>query len=270
MGVLRISVATMTIGVAMLTSFDAVASEPAEPIGPPGEANNADIRETIPNVAYAYSARGARERTLGAQTYGVGMVANGQRGTLGGGVTVWGSPIDRLTLIGDAHRNLYGDFSPSAAVVVRLFGSNDGWSLGALGKFKVDGFAGGPERDEVESEIESGILLSYARAGWHLDANVIGGVGTGDEGEVDAEGRLRFGHDVGQWLRLGIDGQTRLRVAGPRTLPNGRTWDFAGGAQALLGSRVFFGALTVGPTTTGTLTETLGWHAVVSLGGSTW
>jgi hypothetical protein len=233
------------------------------------EVSTPDIRETIPNVAYAYSALGARERTLGAQTYGVGLVARGQRGTLGGGVSVWGSPIDRLTLIGDAQRNLYGDFSPSFAVVGRLLGSNDGWSFGALGKFKIDGFAGGPERDEVESEIESGVLLSYSQAGWHLDANLIGGVGTGDEGEVDAEGRLRFGRDVGRWFRLGVDGQARMRVSGPRTLPNGRPWDFASGAQALVGSRVVFGALTAGPTTTGTLTDALGWHAVLSLGGST-
>jgi hypothetical protein len=260
--------------VACSVTFASLGARAADPIVSDQENASAerDIRQTIPNVAYAYTAHGARARTLGAQAYGVGLAASGQRGTLGGGVSVWGSPIDRVTLIGDGQRNLFGDFSPSAAIVGRLLGSNvgeDGWSLGALGKFKVDGFAGGPARDEVESEIESGLLLSYARASWHLDANAIAGVGTGDEGEVDTEGRLRFGRDVGSLLRLGVDGQARLRVAGPRTLPNGRTWDFAAGAQALLGSRLFFGALTVGPTTTGTLTDAVGWHCLMSIGGST-
>jgi hypothetical protein len=252
-------------------SFASLSARAAEPIAEDEASTSAerDIRQTIPNVAYAYSAHGARARTLGAQAYGVGLTAAGQRGTLGGGVSLWGSPIDRVTLIGDGQRNLFGDFSPSFAIVGRLLGADDGWSLGALGKFKVDGFAGGPQRDEVESEIESGLLLSYAHAAWHLDANAIGGVGTGDEGEVDAEGRLRFGRDVGSLLRLGVDGQARLRVAGPRTLPNGRTWDFAAGAQALVGSRLFFGALTLGPTTTGTLTDAVGWHALLSIGGST-
>jgi hypothetical protein len=68
---------------------------------------------------------------------------------------VWGSPIDRLTLIGAAPRDMFGNFAPSAAAMVRLLGTpNDGFVLSALGKFKVEGFATGPN-NEMESEIEA-------------------------------------------------------------------------------------------------------------------
>jgi len=86
------------------------------------------------------------------------------------------SPVHRLTIIVDGQRNLAQTFSPSAAGMFRLLGTGtDDVTIAALGKFKVDGFAGGPSHDEVESEIELGALLSYATAGWHLDLNAIGG-----------------------------------------------------------------------------------------------
>jgi hypothetical protein len=222
-----------------------------------------------PTVAYAYTAHGASAGTMGAQTYGLGLAGRGDgRGAIvGGGVTVWGAPIDRLTLVGDASRDAFGEFAPSAAAIVRVLGRpGDGFSLGVLGKFKVDGFAVGPNK-EMESEIESGLLLSYARSGWHGDLNAIGGVGTGDDGEVDAEARLRLGKDLGDIARIGVDGQMRYRVHGDNALVGGRTWDFAGGPQVMVVRGPFFAALTGGPATMGVY-HGVGLTGVVTLGGS--
>lgn len=229
-----------------------------------------NVKNEVPILVYAYQAYGVSKGTVGAQAYGLGLGASGQKGILGGGVTVWGSPMERLTLVGDAQRNVLGNFAPSAAIVFRLLGTpGDGWSLGALGKFKVDGFTGGPTKDEMESEIELGLLTSYVRSGWHLDMNAIAGRGTGDDGETDAEGRLRFGKDVTQLVRVGIDGQARVRLAGPKYLPNGQIWDFAAGPQIMIGSKAFFGALTGGPATMGLLSPNLGWTVVATVGGAT-
>ena len=227
-----------------------------------------EVRNEIPIVAYAYSANGASAGTVGVQAYGLSLSGSGQRTVLGGGGTVWGSPIDRVTLIGDGSRDLFGNFAPSAAVAVRLLGTpNDGFTLAALGKFKVEGFATGPN-GEMESEIESGFLLSYAKYGWHMDLNGITGFGTGDDGEIDTEGRLRLGHDLGSLVRLGIDGQARYLVAGVNKLPGSRNGDFAAGPQLLIGSRNFFGSLTSGPATMG-VTNNVGFTTFVSIGGAT-
>lgn len=250
----------------------AAPATPAEPSAPAPAvvAAEPDVRTAVPNTAYTYTAYGAYAKTLGAQAYGSGLGASGQRGIIGGGITVWGSPIDRLTIIGDGQRSPFGDFAPSLAVVVRIVGKpGKGWSFGGLGKFKIEGFAAGPKKDEIESEVEIGALLSYSDDAWHFDANTIGGMGTGDDGEVDVEGRLRLGRDIGKLLRLGVDGQARVRLAGPKYLPNGRIWDFSAGPQALLGSRHFFGSLTGGPTTTGLLSDHVGWNVLLALGGTT-
>ncbi len=250
-----------------------------EGVSPPGQTERVmsdserrstpkDVRSDIPVLAYTYTAYGASAGSIGVQANGLGRVAPGQRALAGGGATMWGSPIDRLTLIGDGARDLFGNFAPSAAVVVRVAGkAGDGWSLGALGKFKIEGFGTGPN-GETESEIESGVLVSYARAAWHLDANAIGGMGTGDSGEVDVEGRLRLGRDLGHLARIGLDGQMRVRATGDKPLPGGRKWDFAGGPQLLVGSGHFFGALTAGPATMGVV-DNIGWTAIASLGGTT-
>jgi hypothetical protein len=150
----------------------------------------------------------------------------------------------------------------------RIAGSAHGWPLAGLGKFKVDGFASGPSKDEIESEIEIGALVSFSGSRWHLDANAIAGRGTGDDGETDAEARLRFGRDLGDLFRLSVDSQMRMRVGGPRYLQNGKTWDFAGGPQLSLGSGHFYGALTAGPATMGMLSDSLGFSSLLCLGGT--
>ena len=236
-----------------------------------------DVRSEIPNLAYAYTAHGATAKSMGAMGYGLGVGAAGQKGIIGGGVTVWGSPIDRLTLTGDAQRNVFGNFSPSFAAIVRLLGKSDeGWSLGALGKFKIEGFGrpGGigtrpANPDEIESELETGLLLSYGRDGYHADLNTIAGYGLGDDGEIDAEGRLRLGYDVTRALRVGMDGQARVRANGPQYLPNGKIWHFAVGPQVIAGSKSFFGSLTGGPATMGLISNNVGWNVIASVGGTT-
>jgi hypothetical protein len=239
----------------------AAATEPAVPVDPRG---------AIPLVAYTYSAFGVPGRSVGAAAYALSLSAAGQNAVVGGGGSVWWAPVERLTLIGDAQRNVYGNFSPSLGLVARLAGSRaDGWSLSGIGKFKIDGFASGPDQDEIESEVEVGALVSFAQFGWFIDANAILGRGTGDDGEVDAEGRLRFGRDIGESLRLGFDGQVRDRLAGPRYLPNGRTWDFAAGAQAVVTVGNFFGSVTVGPATAGLLSSKIGLTALASVGAVT-
>ena len=226
-----------------------------------------DVKGEIPNAAYAYSAYGATAGKVGVQAYGMGLGGRAQRATLGGGGAVWGSPIDRLTLVADGSRDATGNFAPSAAAIVRLLGNaNDGFSLGVLGKFKVEGFGTGPG-GETESEIEGGLLLSYAKYGWHMDLNAITGFGTGDDGEIDAEGRLRANHDVGRFVRVGIDGQARYRLAGDTRLPGNRAGDFVAGPQVLVGSSTFFGSLTGGVATMGVVNQ-VGWTSIVAIGGA--
>jgi len=229
-----------------------------------------DTRSDVPIAAFTYTASSAPERSMDAQSYALTLLAAGQRGTLGGGVTVWGAPFTRLTLVADAQRNAWGNFSPSAAVIVNVLGdAREGWSLGALGKFKIDGFASGPHKDEIESEVELGALVSFNHFVWHLDVNAIAGKGTGDDGETDTEARLRLGYDLGQYARLGLDGQTRVRVGGPKYLPNGRIWDFAAGPQFFLGTQRFFGVLSAGPATTGVIGSNVAFLSVLSIGGTT-
>jgi hypothetical protein len=237
-----------------------------------GSQNATEHREApheTPIFAYTYSAQQVAAKSIGVQAYGLGLVAPGQDRVLGGGGAVWGSPFDRLTVIADGQRSLSREFSPSVAAIVRIYGEGrEGFSLGALGKFKVEGFAGGPSHDEIESEMEVGALASYRGFGWYLDANLIAGRGLGDDGETDAEGRLRVGRELGSAFRVGFDGQIRSRVAGPRYLPNGRTWDFAAGPQLVAFVDRFYGSLTAGPTTMGLLSTDIGWSAMFSVGGA--
>jgi hypothetical protein len=256
----------------LLASSVAIAQDRADGVSAAEREERAerDVRAELPIAAFAYAAQGAPSGKTGAQGFGLGLMAPEQRTTLGGGVSVWGAPLERLTIIGDAQRNVYGNFSPSAAVVVPLLGERrHGWSLGGLGKFKIDGFASGPHRDEVESELELGALISLSESGFHFDLNLIAGRGLGDDGETDTETRLRFGRKLGALFWLGVDGQARLRVSGPRSLPNGRSWDFAAGPQFLVGSAGFFAVLSAGPATMGLLSNNLGFTSTLGIGGTT-
>jgi hypothetical protein len=228
------------------------------------------LRNEVPIFAYAYKASSVSYMTLGVRAYSQGLIGSGQDAVGGGGATVWGSPVKRLTLLVDAQRSITRNFSPSAAAVVHLLGDGrEGLSLGALGKYKVDGFAGGPHGDEIESELELGALVSFASGPWQVDTNVIAGRGLGDDGETDAEGRLRMGYDLGAYVRFGFDGQIRQRLAGPRYLTNGRTWDVAAGPQLIVQRGSLFGALTTGPSTVGMLNENIGFFGTLAVGATT-
>jgi hypothetical protein len=239
-----------------------------------GAAGARDVRGAVPIVAYSYSAFGVPAGTVGGQAYGLALLGSGQASAGGGGGMVWGSPVERLTLIGDAALDPTGRFAPSAAALVRVFGDPQrGWSFGALGRVERAGFGLEPTRtrdspDELEPELDTGVLLSYAEYGWHADVNAIAGYGTGDDADVDGEGRLRLARDLGRWVRLGVDGQARARLTGPKTLLGGRTWDFAGGLQLLVGTGHVFGAMTTGPTTMN-LPHGVGVSSVLSVGAST-
>jgi hypothetical protein len=245
------------------------ASDESAGAAPATTSDETSGRRESPIAAFAYAAQGSAAKSIGVQAYGLGLVAPGQDRVLGGGGAIWGSPARRLTLVVDGQRNLSRDFSPSAAAILHFYGDRaEGLSLGALGKFKIDGFAGGPDRDEIESEVELGALVSYRHASWYVDANAIAGRGMGDDGEMDAEGRLRFGSSLGSYARLGFDGQVRARVAGPRLLPNGRTWDFAAGPQAIFAMDRWYGSVTAGPATTGLVSSSVGWLAMLSVGAA--
>ena len=237
-----------------------------------------DARNQVPILAYAYSAGGVDGPSFGAQGHGAMIAGEKQAASAGGGVTVFGSPIDRLTLIGDLPRDAAsGHFAPSVTVIGRPYGENArGFAFGLLGKYKVEGFGveaetTGPEGEdefEFEHEIEGGLLVGYAGDGWHVDLDAITGVGVKEGGEVDVEGRVRVGCDLGDYVRLGLDGQVRGRAHGAETLPGGRTWDFAAGPQVLVGVANFFGSFTAGPVTLG-VAEGVGFSAMATAGGTT-
>jgi hypothetical protein len=164
---------------------------------------------------------------------------------------------------------VYGEFAPSLGATFRLYGTRGkGLELGALGRYKIDGFGRGPDGDEVEGELETGFLIGYHEGRYHLQANTILGVGTGDDGEIDVEARARLGRDLGKYVRVGIDGQSRIRVGGPRLLSNGRSWDWVVGPQVFIGHENFFAAFTAGPSTVGTTTKNIGAVAILSIGGT--
>ncbi len=257
------------LALATLSAPPVSAASPREDSARDATSVHRDVRGEVPIFAYTYAARGAPARSVGAQGYGLGLAATGQDVVLGGGAMIWWAPIERLTLTLDAPRNAWGRFSPSAAGAFRVLGGRDPVALALLGKFKVEGFAEGPDHDEVESEVEVGALFGFARSGWHLDANAIAGFGTGEEGEKDVEARLRLARDLGRLVALGVDGQARLRVGGPRTLPNGRTWDAAAGTQVVVGTSGLFGSFTAGPATQGLVSTSVGMLAMLAVGGTT-
>jgi hypothetical protein len=230
-------------------------------------AGHGDPRSSVPLGTFTLAAFGARPGSFGLRAYGLGRSSPGHRPIAGGGLSAWWSPIDRVTLLGDGTRDAAGQLTPSGAIVVRILGERaEGWSVGGVGKMKLQGF-GAEAAKEVEGELEMGLLGSYAARGWHLDVNAIGGAGLGDDGDADAEGRLRVAHDLGGSVRLGVDSQARFRVAGDKRLPGDRVWDFSAGPEAFFGFGQLFGSLFTGATTLGA--ARVGWSSIVTVGGLT-
>lgn len=247
------------------TSLDAVAQEADSP--PVAERPSGAIEKSaateVTRVAYTHTAFGTSALTIGGAAFGEGTGAykGPERPHLGGGVRVWGSPIDRLTILADGERRETTDeFAPSVSLQVRILGSRaEGWALGGLARYKAEGFA------ELGGEAEFGLLGSYARHHVHFDANAVMGTAF-EEQERDIEGLARAGYDVLPYLRLGGEGRIRYRVAGDATLPGARTWDGIVGPQVLGHYNAFFGAVTGGPANVGIVSK-VGWAAIATVGG---
>jgi hypothetical protein len=217
-----------------------------------------------PTVAFTHSAFGVSAGTIGGAGYGEssGPFQASPSPQFGGGLRIWGSPIDRLTLFADAERREEGErkFAPSASVQVRILGDRArGWALSLLGRYKAEAFA------ELGGEAEFAVLGSYARRGLHLDGNAIVGVGFEDE-ESDGELLGRVGYDVLPFLRVGGEARGRYRLSGDVSLPGGRSWDAFLGPQVLGYYDAFFGALTAGPSNVGIANT--GWLAIATIGGA--
>lgn len=254
-------VVTAAIGTTSVVAAAQTADSPTEAPRPGAIERSAATEVT--RVAYTHTAFGASAMTIGGAGFGeaTGPFKGTERPHFGGGVRVWGSPIDRLTLLADGERRETTDeFAPSASVQVRILGSRpEGWALSGLVRYKAEGFA------ELGGEAEFALLGSYARHHVHFDGNAI--VGTAfEEEERDVEGLARAGYDVLPFLRIGGEGRIRYRIAGDITLPGGRTWDGIVGPQVLGHYNAFFAALTGGPSNVG-IVDKVGWAAIATVGG---
>jgi hypothetical protein len=219
--------------------------------------------QDVPLLNLTHSARGATAKTYGAAAFGTATLALSgnvnDASQLGGGIRVWGAPIDRLTLLVEATRRDNGEMAPALTLQVRAW-ENEGFALAALGRLKSEGFA------EIEGEVELGVLGSYDRAGSHVDVNVVAGRGF-EEAETDGELNLRVGRDIGRMLRVGGDGRVRYRLAGDASLAGGRKWDAFAGPELTLSFDHLYGALLSGPSTVGVV-DGVGWESMLSVGGT--
>jgi hypothetical protein len=255
-------IASLIVGVT-LTQTAAAQEQDAAGNGQPGGAPKATSATETPTVAYTHSAFGVSQGTFGGAGFGESRGGfSPANPSFGGGIRLWWSPIDRLTLYADAERREAGEraFAPSASVQVRILGDRKaGWALSALARYKAEAFA------ELGGEAEFAALASYTRGGFHLDGNTIYGVAF-EENESDGELLARAGYDVLPFLRIGGEGRARVRFSGDVTLPGGRTWDMFIAPQVLGYYGAFFGALTAGPSTVG-IADGVGWLALASVGG---
>jgi hypothetical protein len=242
-------------------SVSAAAAETVD--GGAAVARAGQTAEAAPIVSLTHGARGAPAKAIGASAFGTATFALSgdvnDDNQLGGGFRVWGSPIDRLTLIGEALRRDNGEMAPALTLQVR-FWENESFALGALGRLKSEGFA------EIEGEVELGLLGSYDSSGSHVEVNVVAGRGFEEE-ETDGELNLRAGRDIGQMLRVGVDSRVRYRLAGDAVLAGGRKWDAFAGPELTLSFDHLYGALLTGPSTVGVL-DGVGWESMLTVGGT--
>jgi hypothetical protein len=235
---------------------------------PPPVPRPTDAREVAPTMGYTQSAFGSPGMSAGVAAY-VGVL-HGQPNPSGdlsgktlaqGGVHIYGSPIDRLTLSFDVDRRDFSTPAPSATIAVRILGSRaQGWAFGASASYRTEGFA------NVAGEIEGALLLSFAKYRLHADLNGVFGAAV-KEHEMDSEVKLRLGYDVTPWMRVGADGRFRMRVGDGKYLAGGRTVDAVGGPEVVFGYKYFFAAVSGGPSTVG-VARGFGWGATTTLGAA--
>ena len=256
------------VAVSILTLAGAATAQPTadapEPAPPPAAPEPKDIKNEVPLVGYTQSAFGASAVTGGGAAFGevIGGAASPDTRDFGGGARLWVAPIDRLTLLVDVDKRPFGEeAAPSATAAVRIFGNRKaGWAVGGLLSYRTEGFA------EIGGEVESAAMFSLAASGFHLDSNVVFGVGV-EEDEMDGEVKLRAGYDVASFVRLGVDGRFRYRLSGDKSLPGDRPGDAVGGPEVMFGYKNFFMALGGGPSTVG-ISTTVGWTAGATIGGA--
>jgi hypothetical protein len=204
-----------------------------------------DVRDETPRHAFVESAFGPAKGSMFASLTGTGTLDKaGNQGEAG--VRIGGSPVNGLTLHALVGRDAAGKWAPTATLHYRFLGSlEEGFALGVLGQYKTEGFT------EAGGEAELGLTMGLRRQRFYLDANAVAGLGVEESevGEMDAEGKLRSGFELGSAVRLGAEGQFRRRLAGDRLLSGGRRWDALGGPQLLLGLDRFVIAATAGATT---------------------
>jgi hypothetical protein len=221
-----------------------------------------NLPQDVPLVAYTSNAFGGDAATLGVSGFTETRASSSRtQGLANGGLRVFGTPIDRLTIMLDAQRREENnEFAPSLTAQVRLLGSTkEGWALSALGRYKTEGFA------EFGGELEGGVLFSASNLGFHVDTNLIAG-GDFDGGESDGEFLARGGYDLTRFLRVGAEGRGRYRLSGTAKLPGNRAWDAFGGAQLMAFADHYFGAVTAGPSTVG-ISDSIGWSIILNVGG---
>lgn len=216
----------------------------------------------VPNAVDTYTAFLGQP---GVGTAGLAAVESGtSNANLSGGIRIWGGFLNRFTAVGDASRDQKGRFAPSVALGARLVGDRQtGWGLGALGRYRTEGLT------TIDGEIEGGLMGSYAKRQLHLDLGLMAGVGI-EEKEADGELAFRFGYDVLDVLRLGVEARVRRELGDEAAAPplgvKQEEWDAFGGAQASVAFNHFFGTLTLGPQKLRT-SEQVGFLAHVMLGG---
>lgn len=262
---------------ALLTGFAALAptsaaradEAPGTDVVTPDPAKDrpADARQTTPVLGYGQSAFGAAARSAGALGYAGLMYGQpnptGETGKLlpQGGARIWGSPIERLTILLEVDRRDFGTASPSATLAVRLFGSREkGWAVGAAATYRAEGFA------HIVGEMEGSLLVSFARRGFYADLNGVFGAAFAEK-EADAEVKVRLGYDVTSWMRVGADSRFRMRVGGGKYLAGGRSYDAIGGPEVVFGYKNFFAAIQGGPSTVG-VAQGFGWGGTTTVGAA--
>jgi hypothetical protein len=134
-----------------------------------------------------------------------------------------------------------------------------GFSLGALGRLKSEGFA------EIEGELEVGLLGSYDAGSSHADVNLVVGKGF-DEEETDGEVLLRVGRDVLGFMRVGVDSRVRYRLSGDAPLAGGRKWDVFAGPQVTASFDHLYAGVLAGPSTVGVV-DGVGLEGMLTFGG---
>ncbi len=202
--------------------------------------------DEVPRIGVVESAFGSRARTVfvGAE----GLFSSNSSHSTQGGMLLGGSPLPRLTLYGMFGRDAEGRFSPSATAQYAFLGAEGAQhALAGLVQYKAEGFT------EAGGELELGVLTGLHRSRWLLNVGAVAGFGLEEEeeGEVDAEGKLRVAYDVLDSVRVGILARFRERLAGERRLPGDRNWDFIGGPEVAGTFGPFMLSASGGPTTFG-------------------